>query len=136
VPEVSNIDSKDSQQINGAQNTANVYAIRRIDTTVMIPSGNTLVMGGLISDSKSKGYTKVPLLGDVPILGAAFRYETKNRNKQNLIIFITPTIVEDEAFHVTSSGSDFLKTQSSESPEERQSDWDNAKPHDWSKPLQ
>jgi len=136
VPEVSNIDSKDSQQINGAQNTANVYAIRRIDTTVMIPSGNTLVMGGLISDSKSKGYTKVPLLGDVPILGAVFRYETKSRNKQNLIIFITPTIVEDEAFHVTSSGSDFLKTQSSESPEERQSDWDNAKPHDWSKPLQ
>ena len=136
VPEVSNIDSKDSQFINGQPNTANVYAIRRIDTWVMIPSGNTLVMGGLISDSKSKGYTKVPLLGDVPILGAAFRYETKNRNKQNLIIFITPTIVEDEAFHVTSSGSDFLKTQSSESPEERQSDWDNAKPHDWSKPLQ
>ncbi len=136
VPEVSNIDSKDSQQINGAQNTANVYAIRRIDTSVMIPSGNTLVMGGLISDSKTKGYTKVPLLGDVPILGAAFRYETKSRNKQNLLIFITPTIVEDEAFHVTASGSDFLKSQSTESPEERQSDWDNAKPHDWSKPLQ
>src|SRR5713101_8173335 len=136
VPEVSNIDSKDSQQINGAQNTANIYAIRRIDTSVMIPSGNTLVMGGLISDTKSKGYTKVPLLGDVPIIGLAFRHETKSRNKQNLIIFITPTIVEDEAFHVTSSGSDFHKTQSSESPEERQSDWDNAKPHDWSKPLQ
>src|SRR5712692_6478772 len=136
VPEVSNIDSKDSQQINGAQNTANIYAIRRIDTSVMIPSGNTLVMGGLISDTKTKGYIKVPLLGDIPFVGMAFRHESKSRNKQNLLIFITPTIVEDEAFHVTSSGSDFLKTQNTESPEQRENDWDNAKPHDWSKPLQ
>jgi type IV pilus assembly protein PilQ len=136
VPEVSNIDSKDSQQINGFLNTANVYAIRRIDTWVMIPSGNTLVMGGLISDTKSKGYTKIPLLGDIPFVGLAFRHESKTRNKQNLLIFITPTIVEDEAFHITSSGSDFLKTQNTESPEQRENDWDNAKPHDWSKPLQ
>ncbi len=136
VPEVSNIDSKDSQQINGAQNTANIYAIRRIDTSVMIPSGNTLVMGGLISDTKTKGYIKVPLLGDIPFVGMAFRHESKSRNKQNLLIFITPTIVEDEAFHVTSSGSDFLKTQNTESPEQRENDWDSAKPHDWSKPLQ
>jgi len=136
VPEVSNIDSKDSQQINGAQNTANIYAIRRIDTSVMIPSGNTLVMGGLISDTKTKGYIKVPLLGDIPFVGLAFRHESKSRNKQNLLIFITPTIVEDEAFHVTASGSDFLKTQNTGSPEQRENDWDNAKPHDWSKPLQ
>jgi type II secretory pathway component GspD/PulD (secretin) len=136
VPEVSNIDSKDSQQINGFLNTANVYAIRRIDTWVMIPSGNTLVMGGLISDTKTKGYTKVPLLGDIPFVGLAFRHESKTRNKQNLLIFITPTIVEDEAFHITSSGSDFLKNQSTESSDERENDWDSAKPHDWSKPLQ
>jgi len=136
TPEVSNIDSKDSQQINGFQNTANVYAIRRIDTWVMIPSGNTLVMGGLISDTKTKGYAKIPLLGDIPIVGLAFRHESKTRNKQNLLIFITPTIVEDEAFHITSSGSDFLKNQSTESPEQRENDWDSAKAHDWSKPLQ
>jgi type II secretory pathway component GspD/PulD (secretin) len=136
TPEVSNIDSKDSQQINGFLNTANVYAIRRIDTWVMIPSGNTLVMGGLISDTKSKGYTKIPLLGDIPFVGLAFRHESKTRNKQNLLIFITPTIVEDEAFHITSSGSDFLKNQSTESSDERENDWDSAKPHDWSKPLQ
>jgi len=102
----------------------------------MIPSGNTLVMGGLISDTKTKGYIKVPLLGDIPFVGMAFRHESKSRNKQNLLIFITPTIVEDEAFHVTSSGSDFLKTQNTESPEQRENDWDSAKPHDWSKPLQ
>src|SRR6266702_2672635 len=136
VPEVSNIDSNDTEQINGQPNPANIYAIRRIDTSVMIPSGNTLVMGGLISDSKTKGYTKVPLLGDIPIIGLAFRHESKTRNKQNLLIFITPTIVEDDAFHVTSSGSDFLKTQSTESPDQRENDWDSAKPHDWSKPLQ
>ena len=136
TPEVSNIDSKDSEQINGALNTANIYAIRKIDTWVMIPSGNTLVMGGLISDTKTKGYTKIPLLGDIPFVGLAFRHESKTRNKQNLLIFITPTIVEDEAFHVTASGSDFLKTQNTESPEQPENDWDSAKPHDWSKPLQ
>src|SRR6185503_15595145 len=56
IPEVSNIDSVDRQTLNGAVNTANIYAIRRIQASVMIPSGNTLVMGGLINDTKTKTY--------------------------------------------------------------------------------
>ena len=134
-PEVSNIDSVDRQFLNGALNTANIYAIRKIDTQVLIPSGNTLVMGGMVNDSQTKNYTKVPLLGDIPGLGWAFRKEGKSRNKSNLIIFITPTIVEDEAFHLTSSGSDFLKTKIAEKPEQPESAWDTAKPHDWTKPV-
>ena len=70
-------------------------------------------MGGMVNDTQTKNYTKVPLLGDIPGLGWAFRKEGKNRNKSNLLIFITPTIVEDEAFHLTPSGSDFLKTSKS-----------------------
>jgi len=135
VPEVSNIDSVDSQVINGEINTANIYAIRKIETHVMIPSGNTLVMGGLINDTKTKTYTKVPLLGDIPGLGAAFRKEGKTRLKSNLIIFITPTVVDDEAFHLTSSGGEFLKTRIAEKPEPEETDWDSAKPHDWTKPV-
>ena len=77
----------------------------------MIPSGNTLVMGGLINDTKTKNYTKVPLLGDLPGIGLAFRHENKTRNKQNLLIFITPTIVEDDALHVTSSAAEFLNNR-------------------------
>lgn len=133
VPEVSNIDSVDRQTINGEVNTANIYAIRRMETHVLIPSGSTLVMGGLLSDSSSKGYTKVPLLGDLPGLGHAFRKDSKTRNKSNLIIFITPTIVEDSDFQPTES--DFLKTQMVEKPEPKDSLWNSGKPHDWRKPV-
>jgi len=135
VPEVSNIDSVDRQVINGEINTANIYAIRKIETSVMIPSGNTLVMGGLINDTKTKSYSKVPLLGDLPGIGAAFRKEGKTRNKSNLLIFITPTVVDDEAFHVTSSGSEFLNTRIVEKPEPAETAWDSAKPRDWTKPA-
>jgi len=136
IPEVSNIDSIDRQTLNGTVNTANIYAIRRIETHVMVPSGTTLVMGGMISDSTSKNYVKVPILGDIPGLGWLFRQESKSRNKSNLLIFITPTVVSDEAFQTTSSGSDFLKSRFVERPEVKESAWDSGKPHDWSKPVE
>jgi type IV pilus assembly protein PilQ len=136
VPEVSNIDSKDSQTLNSTLNTANIYAVRRMETSVMVPSGTTLVMGGMLSDSQTKSFTKVPILGDLPGLGWAFRQEGKSRNKANLLIFLTPTILEDDAFHVTSSGSDFLKTRYVERAEAPASAWDSAKAHDWTKPVE
>ena len=133
IPEVSNIDSKDRQIINGDINEANVYAIRRMETEVMIPSGNTLVMGGLISDTSTKSYSKVPILGDLPGLGLAFRRDTKSRIKSNLIIFVTPTIVRDFDFQPT--GTDFLKKKSSDKADTEESAWNSGKPHDWKKPV-
>ena len=133
IPEVSNIDGRDVQTINGEINTANIYAIRRVDTSVMIPSSHTLVMGGLVNDSKTKAYTKVPILGDIPFAGLAFRKESKTRNKQNLLIFITPTIVDDNDYHSSTSGRVFLQSQPTESPEPKETSWDSGKPHDWSK---
>jgi type II secretory pathway component GspD/PulD (secretin) len=135
VPEVSNIDSVDRQFLNGSLFTANIYAIRKMETQVLIPSGNTLVMGGMVNDTQTKNWTKVPILGDIPGLGWAFRREGKSRNKSNLLIFLTPTIVEDEAFHLTSSGTDFLKTKASEKPDTQESAWDSGRPHDWTKPV-
>lgn len=135
LPEVSNVDGQDTQVINNTVNRANIYAIRRIETHVMIPSGNTLVMGGLVNDNNNKIYNKVPVLGDVPGLGWAFRYSSKERKKQNLMIFVTPTIVNDEAFSVSSSGEEFLKTRFVEKAEKDWSAWDSAKPHDWTKPV-
>ncbi|MFM1768585.1 MAG: hypothetical protein RJA22_1114 [Verrucomicrobiota bacterium] len=136
VPEVSNIDSKDSQTLNGEVNVANVYAIRRMDTSVMIPSGNTLVMGGLISDTKNNSTIKVPVLGDAPLIGGAFRYQSKSRNKNNLLIFVTPTIVEDGDFQPTASGREFMQTRLIERPEPAPGIFDTAKPYDWSKPIE
>ncbi len=111
VPEVSNVeDTKDVQTVGDLENTANIYAIRRIETQVLIPSGNTLVMGGLISDNLTKARTKVPILGDIPGLGYAFRSSSKKRDKRNLIIFITPTVVTDDDFAPTQT--EFLKKKS------------------------
>jgi len=133
VPEVSNIDSKDRQIQNGQVQEANVYAIRRIETQVVIPSGNTLVMGGLVSDNISKSSTKVPLLGDLPGIGMAFRSSSKSRTKQNLLVFITPTIVRDMDFQPTEST--FLQTKMQSASDKPEPPWDSAKPHDWTKPY-
>lgn len=135
VPEVSKIFDKDTQVINGEPNSANVYAISRIDTKVMIPSGNTLVMGGLMENDDKNRYTKVPIMGDIPVIGWFFRSSDKEHTKRNLIIFVTPTIVQDDAFHLTSSGLDYLKTKHVEKVDGELSAWDSAKPHDWTKPV-
>lgn len=129
VPEVSNIDSKDVQTINGQRNEANVYAVRRIEANVVIPSGSTLVMGGLISDTKSKGNTKVPLFGDIPLVGKAFRHENRSRTKANLLIFVTPSIVGDTDFQPTST--DFLQSKPISTTEEVESAWHSGKPVNW-----
>ena len=129
VPEVSNIDSKDRQIINGSINEANVYAIRRMEADVVIPSGHTLVMGGLISDNSSKSYNKVPILGDLPGIGLLFRRDTKTRNKANLIIFVTPTVISPEDFQPTTTT--FLQTPIPYRPDGNGSAWDGGKPYDW-----
>lgn len=103
TPEVSNIDSKNTQTIAGEVFEANVYAIRRISTSVEIPDGDTLVMGGLMSNTETDQYTKVPILGDIPLLGLLFRRESKSKQKANLIIFITPSIIRPHDFQYVPS---------------------------------
>lgn len=134
-PEVSNIDGKDAQVINGQNNVANIYAIRKIETHVVIPSGHTLVMGGLMSDSNTKAQTKVPILGDMPGIGLLFRKDSKTRLKQNLLIFITPSIVRTEDFQ-ESGESKFLQTRATDSSNKKTSPWDSGKPVNWNKPIQ
>jgi type II secretory pathway component GspD/PulD (secretin) len=112
---------------------ADEYDVRKIDTRVMIPSGNTLVLGGLAQDDVEEINSKVPLLGDIPGLGYLFRHDNKARKKTNLLIFITPTIVRDEDFQPTKT--DFLKNVAPKKDEVEPdwSAWDTGKPKDWSK---
>ncbi|MCX6928719.1 MAG: hypothetical protein NT154_36725 [Verrucomicrobia bacterium] len=119
--------------VGGVDNAVYEFLTRKIETRVMIPSGNTLVMGGLIQDESNSSNTKVPILGDIPVLGYLFRLDTKDRNKQNLIIFITPTIIQDEDFQPTKTT--FLKNPVpvKDSVEDDWSAWDSGKPKDWSK---
>ncbi len=120
--------------VGGVNNAVNSFLTRELQTSVMIPSGDTLVMGGLISDEINSGNIKVPILGDIPGLGYLFRQDVKNRSKNNLIVFLTPTIVQDEDFQPTKT--DYLKTPvpAGEYLEGDWSSWDSGKPRDWSKP--
>lgn len=135
VPEVSNIAGQDAQIINGVENIANIYAIRRMETSVLIPSGNTLVMGGLVLDDVQDKITKVPLLGDIPGLGMLFRSKDKSYSKQNLMIFLTPTILAKNDFSPSSSAETFLQTPVPDEPSMEMKQIESAVPHDWRKPV-
>lgn len=140
IPEVSSFFGNFSQSVNGGGASGNstlvltapVFDTRKIETQVLIPNSNTLVMGGLVQDNPSSTTTKVPVLGDIPVLGYAFRSETKSLDKDNLLVFITPTIVKDSDFQVSST--DFLKSDPHAKSMQwlnPNSSWDNTK-SDWS----
>ncbi len=135
VPEVSRLFDVATKTVSGQVSQADIYDIRRMETHVMIPSGNTLVLGGMVQDDVRNSTTKVPLLGDIPLLGHAFRSNTKDRQKSNLLIFITPTIVTDDDYQPTKT--EYLKTPvpTSDSMGETWSAWDSGKPLDWSQPA-
>ncbi len=131
VPEVSDLFGTITQTVSGLVSQADVFDIRKIETHVLIPSGNTLVMGGLVDDNRSKGNIKVPFFGDLPLLGSLFRQESKTQNKKTLIIFVTPTIVQNEDFQPTQT--DFLKTKLKATSAADFGPWDSGSPQDWSK---
>jgi len=67
----------------------------QINNSVIIKSCDVLVLGGLISHSNNENLNKVPILGDLPIIGNAFRHKTTNQQKKNLMVFIKPIIIND-----------------------------------------
>ena len=69
---------------------------RAIETTVTVDDGSIVAIGGLIQESVSDGENKVPLLGDIPVLGWLFKYQQKQRKKTNLMVFLKPTILRDD----------------------------------------
>lgn len=68
---------------------------REVETTVMVDDGQIIVLGGLIEEDDQISVDKVPLLGDIPILGRAFKNEGKSKRRTNLMIFMRPTIVRN-----------------------------------------
>ena len=86
--EVSSIDDK--------ANAAGVITNKRaVESTVLVDDKQIVVIGGLIQDTVNDGVQKVPVLGDIPILGALFRYKTRSHTKTNLMIFLRPTLVRN-----------------------------------------
>ena len=70
---------------------------REIETVLTVDEGQIAVMGGLLSDEERRTIEKIPLLGDIPVLGNLFKSRAKSRNKTNLMIFIRPTILRSAA---------------------------------------
>ncbi len=70
---------------------------RSIKTTVLVRDQQTIVLGGLIEDTFSDNVQKVPLLGDIPLLGHLFKSTTTTKDKKNLMVFIRPVIIRDDA---------------------------------------
>ncbi len=75
--------------------TTTVIAKRKIDTNIVINSGDTAVLGGLIHDEDTTQEQKVPILGDLPIIGWLFKTVTLHKDKANLTVFITPKIIRN-----------------------------------------
>lgn len=79
-------------------NSADLITSKRsIKTTVLADNGQTIVLGGLIQDDYKKSISKVPLLGDIPLLGYLFRSTSESKTKQNLLVFLQPTLLRDSA---------------------------------------
>jgi general secretion pathway protein D len=72
-----------------------VIARRYAETVVVTPHGQTVVIGGLMENNKTDTDRKIPLLGDIPVLGALFKRKIKENTKTELIIFLTPYVVAD-----------------------------------------
>jgi general secretion pathway protein D len=68
---------------------------REIKTTVIVDDGGTIVLGGLIDEDVQESVSKIPLLGDIPIIGHLFKTTSTSKRKRNLMVFIKPTIVRD-----------------------------------------
>jgi general secretion pathway protein D len=84
-----------------------------IETTVVIDDGQILVLGGLLKDGYSDGDSKVPLLGDIPIIGNLFKARSRSREKTNLMVFLRPVVMrtQDEANALTLDRYDFIRQQ-------------------------
>lgn len=91
-PEVSSIASYNNFQVQGFNLPS--FTVRRAETTVEMASGQTFAMAGLFQREVSRNVDKLPILGDVPVLGPLFRSERYQRNETELVILITPYLVE------------------------------------------
>jgi general secretion pathway protein D len=87
------------QEVSSIQDTSNPAGVitnkRAVESMVLVDDGQIVVIGGLIQDTVKDSVEKVPVLGDLPLLGALFTYNTRSRTKTNLMVFLRPTVLRD-----------------------------------------
>jgi general secretion pathway protein D len=97
---------------------APIIAQRTTSTQVSVADGQTVIIGGIIRDTETKSVNKVPILGDLPLLGSLFRSTDKTKSKTELMVFLTPRIVKNptEAAAITEDQKKQLRTPVPPSP--------------------
>ena len=114
-PEISNKVGDQAFVFAGATVTSPIIDTRTLDSNVLIKTGDTLAIGGLLQDEQTKARNKVPILGDLPVLGYLFAERLNARTKRNLLVFVTPTIIsqnygtglEDQVSGLNHSGEEY-----------------------------
>jgi pilus assembly protein CpaC len=91
-PEVSTIDLANAVTVSGF--TIPALATRRIDSTIELAPGQSFVIGGLIDDRTNESFQKIPGLSSIPLLGYLFQSKTQNRTKSELLVMVTPEMVD------------------------------------------
>lgn len=84
-----------NDSLSGFQGPIPILDTNRIETSVLVKDGETVVLGGIFQENKSNEVAKTPFLGDLPFIGRLFRRDTKRNDKNELLIFITPRLVQD-----------------------------------------
>lgn len=91
-----NNDSQGADVNTGNGGTAPAIDTRKVNTQVLVDNGQTVVLGGIYDQNKIDSVSKVPLLGDIPFIGRAFRFDSTRTSKRELLIFVTPRIVSED----------------------------------------
>ena len=111
APEVSNITELD------LQTGLPVLSTRRSDTTVRVQDGETIIIGGLTLDQEQITKGKIPFFGDLPLLGGLFRSRKKTTVKTELVVFVTPRILQDSGETIAANTNRAGATNSGQTPE-------------------
>lgn len=105
------------QEVSSVSDSANSAGIttnkRSIETSVMVDDGNIIVLGGLIEDRITETINKVPLLGDIPVLGNLFKTQGREHKKTNLMVFLRPYVMRDgnAANTITNDRYEYIRNQ-------------------------
>ncbi len=115
-PEISSVSKTDSTVISTgptgqATATAPFIDKRSADTVVVTPDGQTVIIGGLMQNQKAESETKIPILGDLPLIGNLFKRKFISNAKTELLIFLTPYVIQSPAAMVTLSDTERARSK-------------------------
>jgi general secretion pathway protein D len=112
---------QETSSIRDSSNAAGIITNKRsIESNVLVDDGQIIVLGGLMEDQLQDGNEKVPGLGDIPVVGNLFKYQTRKHTKTNLMVFLRPTVIRtgEQSVNVVNDRYDFIRgVQSAAQPE-------------------